>query len=83
MSIITDKLDADWADKEIKENVFTVRAVVENMYNVLNEAISGGGDSYPTGDSAVDAYVVPIIQEMVTFKNGLENNYAEFINWKP
>jgi len=82
MSIITDKLDEKWAEKKVDEDMFAVRAIVEDFYNNLVEAISWGQDLYPTGDATFDAYVQPIVQEMVTFKNGLETNYSEFIGWR-
>jgi len=82
MSIITDKLNAEWAEKKIDEDMFAVRAIIEDFYNNLVEAISRGQDLYPTGDSAFDAYVQPIVQEMVTFRNQLETNYSEFIGWR-
>ena len=82
MSIITDKLDAEWAEKQIDENMFAVRAIIEDFYNTLIQTISNGQALYPTGDTQFDAYVQPIVQEMVTFKNGLETNYLEFIQWR-
>ncbi len=82
MSAITDKLDAEWVEKTQDEDMFAVRAIIEDFYNNLSEAISRGQGIYPTGDTAFDAYVGPIVQEMVTFKTQLENNYAEFINWR-
>ncbi|GAI02484.1 unnamed protein product [marine sediment metagenome] len=82
MGAITDKLNAEWAEKQVDENMFTVRAIIEDFYNDLSEAISRGSDLYPTGDADFDTYVGPIVQEMTTFKNQLENNYAEFINWR-
>ena len=82
MGVITDKLNAEWIEKKIDEDIFTVRAIIEDFYNNLSEAISRGQDLYPTGDATFDAYVQPIVQEMVTFRNQLEANYAEFIGWR-
>ena len=82
MGAITDKLNAEWAEKQVDENMFAVRAIIENFYNNLNEAISRGGDLYPTGDAQFDAYVQPIVSEMTTFRSQLENNYDEFIHWR-
>ena len=82
MGAITDKLNAEWQEKKVDEDMFAVRAIIEDFYNNLSEAISRGTDLYPTGDTDFDNYVQPIVQEMTTFKTQLENNYAEFINWR-
>ena len=82
MGAITTKLNAEWAEKQVDENMFTVRAIIEDFYNNLVEAISRGQALYPTGDATFDAYVQPIVAEMVTFKDQLEASYAEFINWR-
>ena len=82
MGEITDKLNAEWAEKKIDEDMFAVRAIVEDFYNNLSEAISRGSDLYPTGDATFDSYVQPIVAEMVTFKNQLDASYAEFIGWR-
>jgi len=81
MSAITDKLDAEWAEMNVDQDMFEVRAIIQDFYNNLSEAISRGQDKYPTGDAAFDAYVQPIVAELVEFKTTLENNYEEFINW--
>ena len=83
MSAITDKLDAEWAELTTDQDMFEVRAIIQDFYNNLTEAISRGQDKYPTGDATFDNYVQPIVQEMVAFRTSLENNYAEFINWMP
>ena len=82
MGVITTKLNAEWTEKQVDENMFAVRAIIEDFYNNLVEAISRGQALYPTGDATFDAYVQPIVAEMVTFKNQLEESYAEFINWR-
>ena len=82
MGVITTKLNAEWLEKKVDEDMFAVRAIIEDFYNNLSEAISRGSALYPTGDATFDAYVQPIIQEMTTFKNQLEANYAEFIGWR-
>ena len=82
MGAITDKLNAEWIEKKVDEDMFAVRAIIEDFYNNLSEAISRGQDLYPTGDATFDAYVQPIVAEMVTFRTQLENNYLEFINWR-
>ena len=82
MGVITNKLNAEWAEKQVDENMFAVRAIIEDFYNNLSEAISRGQDLYPTGDATFDAYVQPIVAEMTTFKTQLENNYSEFIGWR-
>ena len=82
MGVITDKLNAEWIEKKVDEDMFAVRAIIEDFYNNLSEAISRGSDLYPTGDAQFDGYVQPIVQEMVTFKNQLETNYSEFIGWR-
>ena len=82
MGVITDKLNAEWIEKKIDEDMFAVRAIIEDFYNNLSGAISRGQDLYPTGDATFDAYVQPIVAEMVTFRTQLENNYLEFINWR-
>ena len=82
MGVITDKLNAEWIEKKVDEDMFAVRAIIEDFYNNLSEAISRGSALYPTGDATFDAYVQPIVAEMTTFKTQLENNYAEFINWR-
>ena len=81
MGAITDKLNAEWSEMTTDQDMFAVRAIIQDFYNNLSEAISRGQDKYPTGDATFDAYVQPIVQELVTFKTDLENNYAEFINW--
>ena len=81
MGVITDKLNAEWSEMTVDQNMFEVRAIIQNFYNNLAEAIQRGSDLYPTGDADFDAYVQPIVNEMVTFKNQLEASYAEFINW--
>ena len=83
MGVITDKLDAEWAEKKVDEDMFAVRAIIQDFYNNLSEAISRGSALYPTGDATFDAYVEPIVAEMVTFKGQLEASYMEFINWRP
>jgi len=82
MGVITDKLNAEWLEMTTDQDMFAIRAIIEDFYNNLTEAISRGTDLYPTGDTDFDNYVQPIVAEMVTFKNQLENNYAEFINWR-
>ncbi len=82
MGVITDKLNAEWAEKKIDEDQFAVRAIIEDFYNNLSEAISRGQALYPVGGTTFDDYVQPIVAEMVTFKEQLENNYLEFINWR-
>ena len=82
MGVIKTKLDAEWAEKKVDEDMFAVRAIIEDFYNNLSEAISRGSDLYPTGDTDFDNYVQPIVAEMTTFKGQLEANYAEFISWR-
>ena len=82
MGVITDKLNAEWIEKKVDEDMFAVRAIIENFYNNLSEAISRGQDLYPTGDTDFDNYVLPIVNEMVAFKTQLEASYLEFINWR-
>jgi hypothetical protein len=82
MSAITDKLNAEWTEKTVDENMFAVRAIIEDFYNNLTEAISRGSALYPTGDATFDAYVSPIVSEMTTFKNQLEASYSEFLIWR-
>ena len=82
MGAITTKLNAEWAEKQTDEKMFEIRAIIEEFYNNLADAISRGQSLYPTGDSTFDSYVLPIVNEMVTFKNGLESNYSEFIQWR-
>ena len=81
MGIITDKLNTEWAEKKVDEDMFAVRAIIEDFYNNLNEAISRGLGLYPTGDTDFDNYVLPIVNEMVAFKTQLEA-YAEFLQWR-
>ena len=83
MGAITDKLNAEWQEKKVDEDMFAVMAIIEDFFNNLSEAISRGTDLYPTGDTDFDNYVQPIVAEMVTFKTQLENNYLEFIQWRP
>ena len=82
MGVITDKLNAEWAEKKVDEDMFAVRAIIEDFYNNLNDAISRSSGLYPTGDAQFDAYVQPIVTEMVDFKGQLESKYAEFISWR-
>jgi len=82
MGVITTKLDAEWAEKQIDDNMFAVRAIIEDFYNNLVRAITQGSTLYPTGDTVFDAYVQPIVAEMVAFRTSLETKYAEFINWR-
>ena len=65
----------------IDQDMFEVRAIIQDFYNNLLEALSRGSNKYPTGDVIFDGFVQPIVSDMVTFKNQLENNYGEFINW--
>ena len=81
MSAITDALDAKWAEKSQDENIFEIRAIIEQFYNDLAEAIARGQSLYPTGNTTFDNYVQPIVQEMVNFKNTLDT-YSDFINWR-
>ena len=81
MSAITDKLDAEWAELTTDKDMFEVRATIQDFYNNLVRTISDGQKKYPTGDAAFDAYVQPIVAELISFKNGLETKYADFINW--
>ena len=82
MGVITDKLNAEWTEMNIDQDMFEIRAIIQDFYNNLSEAISRGGDKYPTGDTVFDDYVQPIVAEMTTFKTQLENNYGEFIQWQ-
>jgi len=82
MGVITTKLNAEWVEKKTDDDMFAVRATIEDFYNNLSQAISRGSDLYPTGDTDFDNYVQPIVAEMVTIKTQLENNYAEFIQWR-
>ena len=82
MGVITDKLNAEWVEKQVDEDMFAVRAIIEDFYNNLTEAISRGGDKYPTGDATFDAYVQPIVAEMMDFKGQLEASYIEFLQWR-
>ena len=82
MGAITTKLNAEWVEMTTDQDMFEVRAIIQDFYNNLTEAISRGQDKYPTGDTAFDDYVQPIVAELVTFKNQLENNYFEFIDWR-
>ena len=82
MGVITNKLNTEWAEKKVDEDMFAVRAIIEDFYNNLNEAISRGSGLYPIGDVVFDGYVAPIVNEMVDFKNQLESKYAEFISWR-
>ena len=81
MGVITTKLNAEWVEMNVDQDMFEVRAIIQDFYNNLVEAISRGSNKYPTGDATFDGFVQPIVSEMVTFKNQLENNYGEFINW--
>ena len=81
MGVITTKLNAEWAEMTTDQDMFEVRSIIQDFYNNLVDAISRGGDKYPTGDTDFDNYVQPIVSEMVTFKTQLENNYGEFIDW--
>jgi len=81
MGVITTKLNAEWTEMTTDQDMFEVRAIIQDFYNNLVEAISRGTDKYPTGDVDFDNYVAPIVSEMTTFKTQLENNYGEFINW--
>ena len=83
MSVITDKLNAEWAEMTTGQDMFEVRAIIQDFYNNLSEAISSGQGKYPTGDTQFDGYVQPIIDDMVALKASFESNYFEFINWKP
>ena len=82
MGVITTKLNSEWVEKQIDDNMFAVRAIIEDFYNNLSMAITQGSSLYPTGDATFDAYVQPIVNEMVAFKTSLETKYAEFINWR-
>ena len=82
MGVITTKLNTEWAEKKVDEDMFAVRAIIEDFYNNLSEAISRGQALYPTGDAEFDGYVAPIVTEMVDFKNQLESKYAEFLGWR-
>jgi len=82
MGAITDKLNEEWSEMTTDQDMFAVRAIIQDFYNNLEAAISRGSDLYPTGDAQFDAYVQPIVAEMTQFKTGLENNYGEFINWR-
>jgi len=81
MGVITDKLNAEWLEMNVDQDMFEVRAIIQDFYNNLVEAISRGGEKYPTGDATFDGFVQPIVAEMTTFKTQLENNYGEFIDW--
>jgi hypothetical protein len=81
MGVIKDKLDAEWNEMTVDQDMFEVRAIIQDFKNNLDEAITRGGEKYPTGDAEFDMYVQPIVNELMTFKNQLDNNYAEFINW--
>jgi len=82
MGVITDKLNAEWLEMNVDQDMFEIRAIIQDFYNNLSLAIDNGNHKYPTGDTAFDDYVQPIVAEMTTFKNQLENNYGEFINWR-
>ena len=81
MSAISDKLDAEWAEKQTDEKMFAVRAHIEDLYNNIQFFLANADENYPTGDTAFDAYVDPIKDEIITFKNLLDG-YSEFIGWR-
>ena len=81
MGAITDFLNTEWTEMTTDQDMYAVRAIIQDFYNNLSEAISRGQDKYPTGEATFDNYVQPIVSEMTTFKTQLENNYGEFINW--
>ena len=82
MGAITDKLNAEWSELTVDQNMFAIRAAIENLYNNLVDAITEGNQYYPTGDTTFDNYVGPIVTELTNFKNQLETDYGEFINWR-
>ena len=82
MGVITDKLDAEWEEKRISDNIFKIRRIIRDLYDDLSITLTNGSNHFPTGNDDLDSYIDPIVQEIIAFKNQLENNYPEFINWE-
>ena len=81
MGAITTKLNTEWTEKTIDENMFTIRARIEDLKNVVDSFIADLNPIFPTGDTTFDDYVSPIKDEIVSFRDLLDT-YAEFINWR-
>ena len=82
MGIVTDKLNAEWVEKQQDEAMFAVRAIMEEFFNNLNDAITRGGEHYPTGDAQFDGFVSPIVTDLVTLRNKMQADYEEFLTWR-
>jgi hypothetical protein len=74
-------LDAAWTDKQSKENLFTARAICEDLYNNVVNAEAQLVDSAKTGDKGVDDTIKAIQDAIKAFKSALETK-SDFVVWR-
>lgn len=78
---ITTKLNTEWIEQVENVKIFAVRAAVQNLRNNIDDFFTHVEGKYPTGDATFDAYVVPIKDSIIAFRQLLDQ-YAEFIQWE-
>jgi hypothetical protein len=74
-------LDAAWADKQSKEDLFAVRAICEDLYNNVVNAEAQIVASAKTGDKDVDDTIKAIQDAIKAFRSALESK-SDFVRWR-
>jgi len=82
MGAETDYLDSKWVENVEVDAIFAVRAILEEVSNSISEAIVRGGENYPTGDVVFDAFVAPVVTDLITIRNKFASDYAELLGWR-
>ena len=82
MSEATDYLDGKWVENVEVDKIFAVRAVLEEASNSISEAIARGGKNYPTGDVVFDAFVAPVVTDLIAIRDKFASDYAELLGWR-
>ena len=80
------KLDSAWTTNEAMDAVFAVRAQAENVYVVLQQAITEineivAGSSFSDVDAEIKVEGAAIINILNQSKTALDG-HADFLNWR-
>ena len=83
---IKEKVDAAWADNLMQDATFECRAVMEDAYHHLSEAVSKinaiiARDSFAGVDAEIKAEGLAIKTLLTTCKTGLDTHKV-FLNWR-
>jgi len=82
MGVITTKLNAEWVELKQDEDMFAIRAAVQELGYAVEHFFSQVADKYPTGDATFDAYLDPLKDDVLSFKTLLNTTYGEFKDWE-